>query len=459
MKSLLKPAITIALLIAAAAHVSQCAAQSSPEPTGGDWDFRYELFQALLEQKGLETVTTATVPMQSPERTVVIAVGKIDSITANYVQHFCSNGGALLLACDSQRYLGSMCTFQSGAAVAQDESVTYQGYSDCMRITEITAEHPLVAGVGSLIVNRTGWISQPRWPKFTLNVAAKLPGNCRPSSAKNSPLLATIDDFSKDNGRLVVCSDQSMLTNGMLWHGDNSLLAINLADYLTSGQPRDRVYFLDGGRPIGSFRDSPLVDANANLPMPNPTDLPKPGLEQFLQLSNAVLKDVGQSNIMNEALANHPRGVTPAKYRRAMLLVLAFLILAFVVWKLCGNAVSPPESMPMRTMQTAYAMQADRKIKSSEFGLAANMLARDLCRELTSSCDSGVWLRQLKPGVSSMGVPLKESSNQIALTTVVDLAVNSQTVHISQKRFAAVGRTIQELRQLHKDGRLLDVPS
>ena len=447
-------AICLGLMLAFV-RVPSCDAQSLSDGTDADWDFRYELFQALLEQQGLETVTTATVPMQDPSRSVVIAVGQIDSITAEYVQHFCGSGGALLLACDSQHFLGSMCSFRAGAAVTFDEDLKYQGHADCIRITNVNSDHPLMAGVGSIIVNRSGWLARHRWPKFKLNVAASLPSACTPTVSKNSPMLATVEGLSTNNGRLIVCADQSLLTNGMLWHGDNSLLAINIVEYLTANQKRDRVYFLDGGRPMKSFRNSPMVDANAIPPKPDSAELPKPGLETFLQLSNAVLKDVENSNVMNEALANQPRGMMPSRYRRATMFVLGFLVVAFIIWHLCSNSPNPPESMPVRQMQTAYAMQADRKVKSSEFGSAANMLARDLCRELTDSGDSAVWLRELRPGVMQPNSILMETSNQMALTTVVDLAVNSQTVHISQKRFAAIGQTIQELRRLHRSGQLI----
>lgn len=435
--------------------------QQIQESSDLDWHFRYELFQALLEQQNLRPVSSPLDATKNPSKSVVVALGRISTITPAFVDHFCRNGGTMLLASDTQQYLGSMCSFRQGAVTTPGSVAGYQGHRDCIQITNFAQDQDLLAGVGSLVVNKSGWLEEPRFRKTELNVIARLPSDVMPSRSRDAPFLATVENPKFPNGsKLIVCSDQSLFTNGMLWHGDNSLLAINIASALASGE-RDTLYFAVDGRPLSSYLDSPLVNQfrNQNLPLPDNLPEPEPDLKTMLRLANAVAKNVQESNLVNEVLASRPRNTRPPYYRRGLLFLLGALVVAFIIWKLSANSANPDDAMPDRRMRTAYDIQSDRKIKSSEFGYAASMLARDLCRELTDSGDRAVWLRKLKP-LADVDKPAKtKTSQEIALSGVVDLAVNSQTVHISRKRFEAIGRTIQEIRTLHREEELTSTPS
>lgn len=506
------PAVLTMLLLV------NCATAQQIQPTAGnaDWDFGYELFQALLEQQDLTPVDYESVITDDPRNSVLVIQGKVDSEIATQIPVFCERGGSVLIACDSTTYLGSTCTFEEGPVVTLDTVQMYQGFADCIRISEFSKQHPLMSGIGSLIVNKSGWLKKPLFGTDDLDVIVRLPPSCEPVESAGEPLLATFDVASLRGGKLVLCADQSLFTNGMLWHADNSMLAINIANFLAEGGQRSQICFVVKGQSQGSYRDSPSVNPGSDAELPD-IDLPEPKLKTMLKVANKIVKNVEESNIANEFLAKQPRGVKAAYYRRGILFVLAAIVIGLVtrflfgsfaaailicgataaffaidsiattslvswipgknaivvflktfVWvpaivyvllKLFTESEPARESVPSRTMKTAFDLRAEKKITDSEFGFAASMLARELCKEVTESSDPAVWLRKLKPNSAIKTRSKAKSDLQVPLSTVVDLAVNSQTTHISRTRFANIGHTINELRTMHRQGRLLPAAS
>ncbi len=441
---------SIAWLMVAAS----CAAQQQTQPQTPDWHFTYELFQMLLEQNGVQPVRDFRQLGNNPAESVIVAFGDISGISSRNIQQFTRNEGAILLASDQARNLDGICRFRSGPVIAEIERERFQGYEDCLLITDLTTTDPLMKGIRSLVVNKSGWIDKPPGSVLTWDVAARLPADTRPTASNRKTLFARIPTPRDTNGMLLVCADQSLFTNGMLWHGDNAVLAINVSRLLTNG--RNKILFLVDGLPLGSYQDSPQINAtNSNPPPPMPDNIPEPGLDTMLRVANSVVKNIEQSNVLNEALANRPRDMSTPHYRRAIMFTLAALALAFVIWKLSANGPTTSAPMPTRHMRTAYALVSDQKANATEFGISASMLARDLCRELTGTSDSRVWLSQLSPDNLQETANAEKSLRQNSLSTVLDLAVRTGTVHIPQKKFLSIGNTIQELRQLHRNQQLL----
>lgn len=505
-------AALLMLLITTCATTRTQAQETQSASRSSDWDFGYELFQALLEQQGLTAVDYEALVLSDPQNSVLVIQGKVDSRIAKVIPKFCSDGGTVLVACDTLTYLGESCTFREGPVLTRDSFQAYQSFPDCIQISQFNNQHPLMAGIGSIVVNKSGWLKRPRLGATTLDVAVTLPASCEPSESANQPLLATANLASLKGGKLILCADQSLFTNGMLWHADNSILAINIANALAEGKQRSQVCFVVKGRTQKSYQDSPNVNPNGNPDLPD-VDLPEPKLKTMLKVANKIVKNVEESNVANEFLANQPRNVNAPYYRRAILFVLVAIVaglvarflfgsfsatilisggvllylavgaisasrwgywlpgrsviavflqtiallpaVVYVLLKLFTDDEATEEAMPARSMKTAFDLRANKKISDSEFGFAASMLARELCKEVTDSADPAVWLRQLKSNPVSKKQSAAKSNLQVPLSTVVDLAVNSQTTHISRQRFANIGHTINELRQMHRDGQLL----
>ncbi|MEO2024533.1 MAG: DUF4350 domain-containing protein [Fuerstiella sp.] len=447
--------VLVALFILVAGPRS--VAQESTQSANDEWHFRYELFQMLLEQNGLNPTTSANELLNDPEHSVLVIVGQLDrTIHPRMIETFCENGGAVLLASDLKYSAGRICEFHRGPVVGVRSRDWYQSHRDCLNITDLDPDHPLTTGVNSIVVNRSGWLDNPRWFARKPDVAARLPLRCAPVDAGGKPVVATITLSPPASGPLIIVGDQSLFTNGMLWHGDNAILAINVSKMLCEGQ-RSRLLFVADGTGLGSYEDSPLLN---NLPPPTslpelPENMPEPELETMLRVANSVIQNVEQSNVLNEVLANRPRNARAPYYWRIFLFLLAIVALAFVIWKLSATGSTPQEPMPNRDMKTAHDLSAGRKIKSAEFGFASSLLARELCEELTGLEDPANWQRLLAANAATGVLVVQEKSTRNQLSVVLDLAVNTRTVHISRRRFETIGQTIHQLRQLHRQGKLL----
>lgn len=431
------------------------------DPTAGpalDWPFRYELFRMLLEEAGLRPELSPRDVIDSPADSVIVMVGRLDGVfPPRAIESFCERGGSVLLATDQPFSAGRICEFRGGPVRSQRTADQYQNYPDCLSIKDIESNAPMMEGVRSLVVNRTGWLAKPKWFLRDWDVAARLPSSCGPRSAARQPLLASLQMSDNASGRLFLAADPSLFTNGMLWHGDNAILAINISKLLAEGRRNQMLFVLDG-RPLGSYRDSPAIKSPpGNLPLPE--NLPEPELQTMLRAANSVIRNVEESNLLNETISNRPRHMTAASYRRSILFAIAALALAFVIWKMSANGPTVQDAMPGRQMKSAHDLSSERKVQSAEFGFSASMLARELCRELTGSSEPADWQQLRSCHLSSRGIPVSRKSDEKKLATIVDLAVNTRTVHISRRRFESVGRSIQELRARHRDHQGISSPA
>ncbi|MCP4175805.1 MAG: hypothetical protein GY758_34095 [Fuerstiella sp.] len=432
-------------------------AQPPEESDRDEWHFRYELFQMLLEQNGLEPATSVKELLNDPQNSVLVMVGRLNgTIPPSLVESFCELGGAVLLASDLRYAAGRICEFRQSPATSIQRRDWYQSHSDCLEITDLNQEHPLMTGVNSIVLNRSGWLDSSRWSPRKQQAAARLPRECDPAEARNKPVIATLTLNRRGSGPVIMAGDQSLFTNGMLWHGDNAILAINISRTLCEG-PRSQLLFVADGVILGSYKDSPLLK---NRPWPAslpelPENMPEPELQTMLRVANSVIRNVEQSNLMNEVLANRPRNARAPYYWRICLFVLAIVALAFVIWRISATGLSPQQPMPSRAMKTAQELSSGRKIKSTEFGFASSMLARELCRELTGQDDSADWQSMLSANAATGAMVTQEMSLQNQLSVVLDLAVNTRTVHISRRRFESIGQIIDHLRKLNRQGKLL----
>ncbi|MCR9200999.1 MAG: hypothetical protein NXI04_20360 [Planctomycetaceae bacterium] len=459
-RELLKIILVAAFVLTPEGNDSRLAAQQVAQPHQLDWDFRYELFQSVLEEQGLTPVQDFSSVRYRAAESVVVLLGRVDWLQDSQVEQFCSNGGAMLIARDSRYFLGSMCSFRSGAVTTNAESAAYQGHRDCIMVTDINSQHRLMTGIGSLVVNKAGFISRPRWQTYEVNQVAAFDDQTNPAESRNKTVVGTVDAFRESGGELIVCSDQSLFTNGMLWHADNSLFAINVARLLSSNGRRRHLHILVDGQALSTFADSPLLSPEQEMPLPPLQDFweefRKQDLATQLDIGNTLARAFADSNLANQVIAEQPRNVIPPRYRRAILFGFGLLTLLILFWLLLKRFARAGEAMPIRKMQTAYALRTDKKISESNFGYAASMLARDFCRELTDSGDRADWLRTLRARVSEDGSPIVQKvAYQAPLNRVVDLAVNSQKITLSTSDLTSLGEDINTLRNLHRDGKLL----
>ncbi|MCA9047620.1 MAG: hypothetical protein KDA89_02765 [Planctomycetaceae bacterium] len=465
-----RPGVIRAQVLSSAAPAE---AQRNDFAGTAEWHYRFELFQMLLEQSGLRAQTQLEKALDDPRRSVIVVLGNPAGVLhPRLLEQFCNNGGAVLMATDDAAAPGSVATFFSGPVHALTEADQYQRHSDCVEVRDLSTQHPLMQGVRSLVLNRAGWIDRPRWTVPGWEIAAVMPRLCSPAAANGQPVIASYRP-QPNAGPLILVSDQSLFSNGMLWHGDNAVLAINVSRMLAQS-PRNQLVFIVNRTSVGSYLDSPAL--KQPVP-PMPEKLPEPKLKTMLDVANSVVRNVQKSNLLNEALINRPREVNPSRYRRALLFVAAAAALLFAVWRLADAVPAFSSLMPFRKMKSAHQLSVQAQAPAAEFGQSARLLARDFFQEVSGSAEIRDWkkfaaeqrslaespdspaprrtltglFRRSRDAADAPGPHDPALQNQ--LTMILDLAVGRRRIHISRRRFEFLGRTIRTLRHTLERGR------
>ncbi|MBL8819268.1 MAG: hypothetical protein JNL58_24770 [Planctomyces sp.] len=440
---------TIALLYCLIWYPRHCVAQDS----GAAWHFRYELFQMLVEQNGLRNTMSVNELMSDPEDSVLVWLGDLSNLGPSdwaQIRQYVLDGGAVLMASD--RGCGVM-GIQAGPVKARNAQARYQGYSDVLEITDIELDHPLASGVNSIIANKSGWLGG--WPAdrlFNWKTVASLPTDCAPVRCSGQPFLIEARPRDESEGLLILCSDHSVFSNSMLWHGDNAPFVINISNALCAGG-RSKVVFAIDGIPQQSFRNSPLLSDPQNQPQqqPNPAQepkLPKPTPESMLKLGNKVLQEVEESNVLNELLREQPRGANPWAYLRAFLLVITTIGFLWLLWLLLRQTGVIGHLISDRTMKTALEMNAAEHMTPQALGAAAEVLARNLCAELCGSTEPSAWERQLRSSNRLPSGVILNGYHRKGLKWLLELAVDGHRRSLTRREFRRAGRLIEELRAL-----------
>ncbi len=431
--------------------------------SNSEWHFRHELFQMLLEERGLKVAESLDAALASPRDSVIVLIGKQGRAKSSYAEDlstFAEGGGAVLMALDSSVSIGGVASFTSTAITSEDSATRYQGHADCLRVSDLERSHPLMKGLSELVINRSGWLVlhlQPEWMNWEM--IATVPKTCSPRRSCGQPLIAASLSGLPDAGTLIVAADPSLFTNGMLWHGDNALFAIRVSELLCRGEKR-RLAFLVDGQPLPSYRASPLLQQAAN-PKPQPIPMsvplqnvppPKPTLESALRLANSVIQNVEESNILNEALVNQPRPLNRRLYTWIVLVGLVALMAAWLTLKMEHTAAVNPPSPIARTMKTAMALLNGNDDQGRQYGEAAQLLAREFCQELSAGAppSSDRWHcldnPAIQPALESMS-----ASQRRELASLIELADGSDAPHISSRRLQQIGLVIHQLRTPLRD--------
>lgn len=447
------------LLIILATFTADALASQPPADSltaNEQWHLGYELFQMLLEERGLTPERSWDDALSSPSTSVVVVCGDLRQIPQPdwlRARRFVDQGGAMLVVSEGGFDFPGVCSFYQGTVVTSDPRDRYQSFADCIRIRRLKTDDALVKGVGELVVNRTGWLSAPMDDSMDWQVIASLPSATLPRASRNQPLILAGRGAEPLAGVMVLAADESLLTNGMLWHGDNAVFAIQVSELLCS-KTRRSLLFVRNGRPLPGYRESSATQNQTpeQPPLPQPPvniQPPEPDFDTKLKLANAVINEVQESNLINEVLRDRPRQARPLAYLKTVLLILLVLATLFVIWRLMQSPQKLPSEPANRFMQSVFGVMTSRQIANSEFGAAIVLLARDLCIELTGSRIETDWIRCLseRPGSPARNLNLAQRRE---LTEILGLALRGATIHVPRRRFQSLGRSIKELREIHR---------
>ncbi len=422
-------------------------AQDDRADTPADsWHFRYDLFQMLIEERGLQVLPATEQALSTPDDSLIVIVGDPRRLLSagNWkgLTRFVQSGGALLLASDRSFELPGFGQYWEGPVTDTRSEGQYQDFVDCLRIPPRSDAG--LAGVSQLVTNRSGWFA-PRaagWAEW--EVVASFPGNCQPVAARQQSLIAVGRSRENSSGLVVVSADASLFTNGMLWHGDNAIAAIRITELICDAT-RSQVAFVIDGQAQGTYRDrtAPSPAAAAAPPL-STREPPRPELDDLVQLANVVAREIAEANVVNEALSQQPRNVDPARYYQGIWLVVALLLLCGTLWLLFSGGTLRTAVRPSRRMRAAYELQKPVDGDAGDYRHAAGYLAREFCLEITGSRHSSDWQSYLASS-SATSSSLVEAERQ-NLSRVIDIACRGYHAKLSAREFQQLGQTIATLR-------------
>ena len=446
------------ILFAGTADVFAQSKPSRNSVSSGDleWHFRYELFQMLLEERGLAVESSLDQALTTPQESVVVLVGGLNpqQADADKLIPFVAKGGHVLLASDRTGRLGTTASFVAGPITSDDPATQYQELSDCLRVADVDASHTVMQGVREIIVNRSGWLSLPSANVMNWQVVTTVPQTCHPKRSRGRPLIAISQISRPGAGSLMIAADPTLFTNSMMWHGDNAVLAIRVSEELCQGEKKRLVFVVDG-KPLPSYVQSPILqDAGQQEPSPPapssppsvPSEQPDPTWEQRLRVLNAVIQHVEESNLHNEALINNPRRPHQQLYPRVILLMIAVgtsIWLLSVLWKRAGVQLNQTQSL---VMKSAQRMVSDTTNSTRDYASIVRTLTRELCRELSGSSVPQDWQQSLSD--PTMLTTLTKPERRM-LEEIVKLAVDQDMPHISASRLRQIGSMIRQIRSTH----------
>lgn len=435
---------------------AQQAIQSSnaekPSSIEPDWHYRYDLFQMLLQQSGLEATTNINAAFTDPDTTAIVIVGQFNPrVFSADLQRFLPRG-ALLIASDSMVRLPWLFEIRPGPVTTDDPQMQYRNYNDVLSVPAIRSDDALVQGVSQLVVNRGGWISQLTPALGSWSVHAKLPQRVQPITSQARPILASYQSDQSDRAIFLLASDQSLFSNGMLWHGDNSLLAINVCRKLAS-QGRSKLLFIVDGVVQGGVQ-SDLADRQSaqqpptlppSINPPPPDAIPPLTADQMVRVANEVIERIEDSDLHNELVANQPRNMPQFRYERILWLILGFFSLFFILLRLLARSRRPSLSQRDTAANRSVSWGAMGLVgtlprDNRKLGEYAQRMVRDSLHRLTGSTDPRQWenfiTKHLSPAVLT---------RHIADVRLSEIATADQLPSFDLRRLQGTLQVLKEL--------------
>ena len=267
----------------------------------------------------------------------------------------------------------------------------------------------------------------------------------RTGQGSGKPIAASMQLPNGNPGRLLVLGDHSLFINGMLWHGDNAMFALNVTSWLAEGG-RDQVLFV-----VNGATTLPGMDASSNrgdMPDINPEDLPDIPKESYLAFANGFASALQDSDVLNQLAADYPAEMESGFYWRCVFLALACLV-GWILFRRFPAKGQPVDEPIRRTVSSLLATRVQEQIQSTNLRLAAREISRDLLRELTGSDDPGKWSIEARD-VQVSGSPLLRRTTRAVINRCSRLATNRDRSHVSKKDLRQLVSRIEHARKLFR---------
>ncbi len=439
------------------------AQQPGPDPNAlsilaqPDWQTRLDLFQLILAQRGVRVTDSGDDILSRPRESIIVLTGDLERVPSSLrmqLQSFLQRGGAVVAASDFDAVLPGLFTIQGGPVLVADETLAYEGFDDCPRITGLNPDHPLTAGVDEIIANRCGWIGSVSLQLGEWQSAASLPRQLkqRRDTRRMKSLIATVET-GRSGGRLAVIADHSLLISGMLLHGDNAIFSVNLVNWLLNQRRRQALVLVHGELVQGGMPkltpNIPMPNLNGEPPALDMTQLPE---ESLLDFANNFVSGLQEANMPNELATGFFNSLRRPYYFRFLYLAAAVCAAIWLLRQFLHRGIE--HVSPQARLSGPLSWQrVQSMLNSDDYRIAAREMSRDLFRQLTGSDAVRDWpiaFRELQiDGTFSQKLSVAKN-----LSLLRRLATGDSNRWLSRRRFLRLTRTIDNLIAMHSNGRL-----
>ena len=100
------------------------------------WHVGCELFQMLLEERGMATIQSLESSLDAPSKSVIILTGDLSQLRKDLLARllqFVGRGGNVLIASDLPRSLDGIGEIKAGPVIANRNDESYLSFTDCIR--------------------------------------------------------------------------------------------------------------------------------------------------------------------------------------------------------------------------------------------------------------------------------------------------------------------------------------
>ena len=424
-----------------------------------DWQTRLDLFQLLLAQRGVSVTRSGDDVLSQPDQSIIVIVGDLERVpTALRLQlrSFVQRGGALLAASDLEASLPGLFSIRPGPVLVNDSRLQYEGFADCPRVTRLNSNHELTVGVAELVANRCGWVDTLSQQIGFAAGVADLPRDAKAlhGNPSGKSLIVTVQSDQSRFGRMAVIADHSLLISGMLLHGDNAILAVNLVNWLCQGRRRQALVLVHGdpiqGGELQLSPDSFPLDLAGNPP--NLDDISQLPRESLLEFANNFVTGLEEANLPNDMATGYFSSLQRPYYFRLLYLIAAVLGAIWLLRQFFRRGFEQPASVD-RLDGPLSRQRVQSMINSDDYRIAAREMSRHLFRQLTGSESVRDWpmaFRELQVEGSFM----QKLSIVRNLNLLRRLATGNDSSWLSRRRFLKLADLIKRLQTLHADGQL-----
>lgn len=450
-------------LIWALASVSLGQSVPSMDTNDPAWSFRYELLQILLQQKGLDVEPKLSSTLANPISHSLLIIGDSSSLTERFWEScnsYVASGGKLLVAVDSLRNSG-LAQIERGPALTMNPADRLRGFGDCIILRQLAVRHPLTESLASIATNRAGWIVR-RSDQFEWQNLITMPEGVRPKAADRKPVAiighregktsskqTDAPEPNVSDGDILILSDPSILSNGMLWYEDNGAFAARVADWLAQ-DGRSAFTMMVNQETREEFPIEALLPPEPPVETTPPTP-PMPRMETLLAVANRALSETLQADKINRRLQDQPRGFSQERYTRMIWQAIGWMLAAAIIWILLKRAAVFRSLPKTRFPRTARQLLLQSRPLDLQNKIAAETLAREFSRIWSGSEASGEWRRCLDE-IKDLPPESLSHEDRIHVESILATAVFGGRTTTSDGDLENLAFWIRDLLQRHRTG-------